>query len=201
MDDRDRRSFLKRSATALSALALTRCAPDATGTAADQADARALPGDTLRAVAEVVLPGELDADERERTVRDFEAWLAGFRPVVEQNHGYGTSEISYGPPDPAPAWAAQLEALELEARRRHDTLFPELPAASREALIRSALDDLEGPGFPSPLRAGHVALGLMARYYESSAATDLCYRARIGERSCRGLEGTSQRPEPLGSVS
>lgn len=200
MDHGDRRTFLRRSATAMSALALTRCTPGAPDSREDAGADGALSGGTLRAVADVVLPGELDAAEKERTVTGFETWLMEFRPVVEQNHGYGTSEIAYGPPHPGPAWGAQLEALELEAQRRHGSSFPELPAASRETLVRSALDDLVGPGFPSPLRAGHVALALMAHYYGSSEATDRCYGVHIGERNCRGLAAASARPEPLGGV-
>lgn len=200
MDDGDRRSFLKRSATAMSALVLTRCAPGAADSEGDPSGNAELPGGTLRAVGDVVLPGELGSAGKERVVSGFETWLAGFRPVVEQNHGYGTSRISYGPPHPGPAWAAQLEALDLEAQHRHGSSFADLPAASREALVRNALEDLDGSGLPSPLRAGHVALALMARYYDSAEATDRCYGVQIGERTCRGLGAVSERPRPLEEV-
>ena len=205
MSDSDRRSFLKRSVTAVSAMAVTGCAPGSEpGTrdleGSDASTSTALPPTTLDAVGEVVLPAELPAQERQQVVSGFRAWLADFRPVVEQNHGYGTSEIDYGPPDPAPAYRAQLLALDLEAERRHQSDFASLPAEAREALLRRSLDGVAGDGMPDPLTAEHVALALMARYYDSSAALDRCYGVGIARYSCRGLSGLTDRPSPLESL-
>ena len=48
-------------------------------------------------------------------------------PVAELDHYYlWTDEIGYGPADPAPLWTSQLEALELEAEKRHGASFAEL---------------------------------------------------------------------------
>ena len=44
---------------------------------------------------------------------------------------------------------------------------------------------------------GHVATDLMAFYFNSIDANDLAYRARIGRDTCRGLEGSENRPAPL----
>ena len=127
---RDRRTFLKQSAAALSAATLAGCGPPDEGPGAG--DARpALEPATLRGVADVVLPSELGDEGREAAVRAFEGWLAELEPVAELNHGYGTAEIAYGPPDPAPAWMAQLAALDLEAQKRHDVAFASLPSEAR----------------------------------------------------------------------
>ena len=205
MSDSDRRSFLKRSVTAVSALAVTGCAPGSEpGSEAvegsDASTSAALPPTTLEAVGEVVLPPELPPEERQQVVAGFRDWLAGFRPVVEQNHGYGTSEIDYGPPDPAPAYRAQLLALDLEAQRRHGSDFAALAPEPREALLRRSLEGVAGTGMPNPLTAEHVALALMARYYDSAAALDRCYGVGIARYACRGLSGMTDRPAPLEGV-
>lgn len=192
----DRRAFLRSSAAALSAAALGGAVPARAAGARDGPSADIDPG-LLRAVAEVTLPSELGAEGREEAVARFEAWLEAFEPASELNHGYGTSEIRYGPPDPAPRWAAQLRALDLEARRRHGTVFPELDPDRRRGLLERQIDD-EGPGFPTPARARHVAVGLLAWWLETPGATDRCYGARIARETCRGIRGAPERPAPLG---
>jgi hypothetical protein len=186
----DRRTFLKASATALSGAAVGGCAgPGATEATLDAT--------LLRALGGAVLPvGELGEEGVERVVSDFEAWVAGYDPVPELDHGYGTSEIRYGPGDPAPAWAAQLEALDLEARKRHGPGFAELDAESRRDLVRRQLAGADvGPG--NPIAATHVAVGLLGRFYESTEATDLCYGRTIGRLTCRGTAGAPEEPRLL----
>ncbi|MXW56927.1 MAG: twin-arginine translocation signal domain-containing protein, partial [Gemmatimonadales bacterium] len=73
-----RRTFLKQSAATVAAVSLTGCAPEAAG-----ATPVPLPAETLRAVADAVLPGELDEDGRERAVRAFERWSEALEPVAE----------------------------------------------------------------------------------------------------------------------
>lgn len=196
----DRRTFIKRSGAAVG-VALTGGVAAGDQAGADDGGGRtgrapALDPTVLRAVADVVLPAELSAVEREEAVADFEDWAAGYEPVAEMNHGYGTSEIRYGPPDPVPGWTAQLEALDLEARRRTGTAFADLDAtAKRELLERQDLD--RGTGLPNPLRADHVAVALMAHWFGSPRATDLCYRRRIGVQLCRGIDNAPEEPEAI----
>lgn len=192
MSDHDRRSFLKTGVAALSAAALGGCAPDQ-----DDAPTRpTLDPELLRAVGARVLPGELGEEGVERAVAEFESWLEGFEPAAEQNHGYGTSEIRYGPSDPAYRWAAQLEALEAEARSRHGAGYAELPLPRQEEILRRRLEPA-GQRIPSPARARHVAVGLLARWVQTPEARDRCYGARIRALGCRGLSGTGERPQPL----
>ncbi len=188
----NRRTFLKQSAVAASALAAG-CAPDGERAA----EARALPTETLRAVGETVLPSELGPDGFGRVVSSFERWLGEYAPVAEQIHGYGSQEIRYGPPHPGPRWTAQLDALELEAHARHQGAFGALDLAMRRDLIERALDP-PSPGAlasqPGALEAEHVVVGLLAYFYGSPEATNLCYQRRIDASSCRPLETSGDEP-------
>ena len=202
MTDTDRRDFLKKSAAAAAALGISgteAAATQATNEAANQATAP--PAETLRAIGAAVLPaGDLGPDGTERVVTDFEAWIEGFEPVAEMPHGYlnrGLSNIRYGPPHPGPRWAAQVEALELEAGKRHSSAFAELSIDEQRALIQGQLGRDELGRLPSPGQARHVAVGLMAFFYAGSEATDLCYRASIGRFKCRGLGTLGREPRPL----
>jgi hypothetical protein len=193
----DRRSFLRSATAALPVVALPAC----TGEGADASrtsSPRTLDPALLRAVAEVTLPPELGAPARELAVSDFERWLAEYTPVAERDHGYGTGELSYTGPDPAPGWKAQLEALDLEARQRFARGLPEIEPAMRDRMVRTALRRERGP-VPSPAEAQHVVLGLLGWWLASAQATDLCYRARIGKETCRPLEQTGDEPPPLGN--
>lgn len=191
--ENSRRTFLKQSASLFSALAAARCAPDRPARPVDAA----LDTAQLEALADAVLPvSQLGADGVRRVAAAFLSWLKRFEPVTEQPHGYGSAEVRYGPPDPAPRWAAQLEALDLEAERRHGQSFAALPVTARRDLIAAQLG--RDGDLPRPARAEHIAVGLLAYFYGTSEATDLCYRARIGRETCRGLEVLPEEPAPLG---
>lgn len=201
MTDTDRRDFIKKSAAAAAALGIS-----GTKAAASQAPIRpgeTPPAETLRAVAAAVLPtSDLEPDDIDQIVTDFEAWIDDFEPVAEMPHGYlnrGLANIRYGPPHPGPRWAAQVEALELEAAKRYQSAFAELSIEERRALIQGQLGPDELGRLPSPGQARHVAVGLMAYFYASSEATDLCYRASIGRFKCRGLATLGRQPQPLPS--
>lgn len=194
MTDTDRRDFLKKSAAAAAALGIS-------GTEAAASQANVPPAETLRAIGTAVLPvADLGSDGTDRVVTDFEAWIDGFEPVAEMPHGYlnrGLANIRYGPPHPGPRWVAQIEALELEADKRHQSMFAELSIEDRRALIQGQLRRDELGRLPSPGQARHVAVGLMAFFYAGSEATDLCYRASIGRFKCRGLGTLGREPRPL----
>jgi hypothetical protein len=145
-----------------------------------------------------VLPTELEAQGIARAVSEFERWMTGYQPGAETNHGYGTGKIELLPADPRPAWNAQLDALDAEARRNGGQSFAALSRERRQSLVRAALAGERGESFPNPLVARHVALALLAHFYDSAAATDLCYDAAIGRQQCRPLSAQREQPVALG---
>jgi hypothetical protein len=151
----------------------------------------------LRTLAAAILPGELGPRRLERTVLEFERWLAGYREGAELLHGYGTGELRTAGPSPALRWSTQLRALATAARKRYGRPFEQLTIAERQALVREALQGLRLTGFLQFDRAPHIAAGLLGFFYASPDATDLCYRARIGGNTCRPLGESSRKPLPL----
>ncbi|MDE2881104.1 MAG: twin-arginine translocation signal domain-containing protein [Acidobacteriota bacterium] len=199
-DRSSRRKFLKTSGAVVAAVA----AP--TGAAAKTAQESqlnlSLDLPLLRAFAEAVLPAEIGADGVRDALRDFVTWMNGFEPVAEQPHPYLSSvEVQYGPPHPAPRWASQLQALDLLATRRHGSGLADLPVEKRRELIAADLErhDAEGD-LPPPATAGHVAVGLLARFYSRPRTADLAYGARINARACRDLASGAAMPPPLAST-
>lgn len=193
---RNRRSFLKSTGAVISAAAIGACAPDTVSRGVAATSFSTLDGVVLAALGEVVFPSELSEAGQEGAVRDFQQWANGYEAVPELNHGYGTAEIRYGPPDPVPAWSAQLRALELEATKRHGSSFAMLDAAARNALVRRHIGD-ESNGMPPPLQARHVAVALLSHWLSTPAATDRCYGVRVTPLTCRGLDGVSDEPQEL----
>ena len=96
-----------------------------------------------------------------------------------------------------PRWRSQLAALDADARRNGPS-FSALPRDRRQALVRGLLQNERGDALPNPLLARHVALALLAHFYDSPAATDLCYDAQIGRQQCRPLAAQQQQPVALG---
>ncbi len=205
-----RRSFLKQSVATVAAVSATGCAPDGDSTrgADDPGAAQTVgPGGepaprlahTLRAVAEAVLPAELGADGRERAVTAFERWSDGLEPVAELAHPYLVPETRYSGPDPRPGWTAQLQGLEKECHARHRTPLADLDVAGRRKLLARGVGQA-GPGLGAPANANHIAVALMAHFFASPAATDLCYRRTIARQQCRGLDGAAAEPAALGAA-
>jgi len=207
MSDQDRRTFLKRAAGAVpgaavaGSLGLTACGPEerAGGTEDAGRPVTALPTGPLRAVAAVVLPvGALGEEGAADAVRGFLAWVDGFEPAAELDHAYLTGALRYGLAHPGPRWSAQLEAMDLEASRRSGVAFAALPEEERRDTIARALGRAGSEALPGDAaQADHVALGLLAWFYGTSRATDLCYEARVGRHACRGIESLPDEPAPL----
>ncbi len=151
----------------------------------------------LRVLAGAVLPSELGPQGVERVVAGFERWLAGYREGAELLHGYGTGEIRTAGPSPALRWSSQLERLRAAARSSFHRSFPELTPAQRQGLVREALLGQRLGGLPQLDRAPHLAVGLLAFFYQSPEAADLCYGVAIGRNSCRPLALSREAPLPL----
>lgn len=153
---------------------------------------------TLDALAEVVLPaGALGNAGTARAAKEFRDWEAGYREGAELNHGYGTSRLRSTGPTPLTRWARQLDDLDAAARNAHQKAFAALSVAQRESLVRAALQGQRVDRMPSVVDAPHVALALLAHFYESPLATDLCYEAHIGKQTCRPLAAQARKPLPM----
>lgn len=150
----------------------------------------------LSALGAAVLPAEL-GPATARAIADFQRWMDGYQPGAEANHGYGTGTIQRLPADPRPRWRAQLAALDEVARQRYGASFASLSRDDRQAIVRAALTDVRGDSLPTPFTAQHVALALLAHFYDSPAATDLCYQANIARQQCRPLRSAPRQPVPL----
>ena len=157
----------------------------------------ALDGAMLRATAEVVLPGEIGNDGISRISRAFTQWIGAFRPGVELVHPYGSAQLRQTGESPVPRWRGQLAALDRTARERHRRSFTALTRDQRRELVVAALADERTDRMPNPLTANHVALALVAWYYQTPEANDLCYKASIGRNQCRPLVNAPRQPLPL----
>lgn len=157
----------------------------------------ALDGAMVRSLAEVVLPAELGNDGFARVSRNFAAWAAGYRPGVELVHPYGSSQLRVTGASPVPRWRSQLTALDSDARARHQRRFSALTREQRRELITSAIESERANRLPDPLQANHVSMALLAWYFATPEAADLCYNARIGRNQCRPLVNAPRQPLPL----
>ncbi len=151
----------------------------------------------LDAVGAAVLPAEIGAKAQELAVSAFVTFVDGYDPVAEEMHGYGYADVRYLPADPAPAWRAQLAALDLLARRSRRTSFAELPIESRREMLASAVKGAPADRLPSPIEAPHVALALLAHWASSSEAQDLALGVKVQAGNCRVLGDANARPLPI----
>jgi hypothetical protein len=152
---------------------------------------------TLRALGAAILPSELGEAGIAAAVTAFDRWTTGYREGAELVHGYGTSTLERTGPTPATRWTAQLDALDAAARRAHARPFASLTVAQRRSLVQADLGAVKADRLPPIARAPHVALGLLAHFYGSAEATDLCYEARIMRQHCRPLAASTRAPLPL----
>lgn len=152
---------------------------------------------SLDALAECVLPAELGADGIRDAATRFVTWIDGYEPVAEEMHGYGYADIRYLPADPAPAWRAQLQALDTLARKTTRTAFAQLPIDRRRDVLAAALRGETGERLPSPLGARHVALALLAHWSASPDAWNRALGVQVTPLSCRTLDGATRKPLPV----
>jgi hypothetical protein len=145
--------------------------------------------DSLRALAAVVLPAELGSAGISRTSDAFVSWVRGYRAGAEMDHGYGVTRLRSKAGSPAGAYLRHLETLRV--------LLLTGDADSKRQAVTAALEEAKITDLPRTPDGRHIASDLMAFYFRSSDANDLCYRAAIGRDLCRGLEGSEQTPAPL----
>jgi hypothetical protein len=191
-----RRQALKTLATAAAALPLMR----AELSALDLATAQELQPDqivVLKDVAPTVLPSAIGAKGHDEAVANFLRWIREYKEGVALSHGYGEPRLVKSGPSPRPAYVDQLAALQQAARARGGR-FGALPLDIRRELLDAAFTAAAVRNLPGRPDGKHVVADLMAHYFRSSAANDLCYNARIGRNTYRAIRVTTVRPAPLG---
>lgn len=149
----------------------------------------------IRAVADVVLPSEIGAERRVRVVTAFLQWLRDYRAGADMDHGYGFTRVRRTPPSPAAKYPAQLAWLDERAGTQG---FANLSIEARRVILEEAIARAKIERLPGRPDGGHIATDVMAFYFNSVEANDLAYRASIGRDTCRSLQGSENRPEPIG---
>jgi hypothetical protein len=149
----------------------------------------------LRALAGAVLPTSLGEEGIDRIATAFQTWLERYEPNAERNHGYGTGEIERNPADPTPRWTRQLQALNGKALETYGEAFPDISRANRQRVVALDLEGIER--LSDPVFADHVAVALLAFFYDSPQAANLCYGAAINPQTCRPLAESPNPPVPL----
>lgn len=150
-----------------------------------------------RALASAILPAELGAAGAQRAADAFVAWARGYRTGAELSHGYGNARIRNAGTDPSIVWAQQLQFLDADARRAHGRSFAAVSVDERRTIVRTQLERDRVTNFGNVASASHVTLALLAHFYASPEATDLCYEAHIGKNACRPLSASPSQPVPL----
>lgn len=156
---------------------------------------------TLDALAEAVLPQSLGRAGISAELKAFREWGVSYREGAEVLHGYGTSRLRSLGPTPLTKWTAQLDDLDARAQSKFQRAFRDLSVSDRADLVRTVLQGQRIDRMPSIADASHVSLALLAHFYDSSAANDLCYEAKIGKATCRPLSASTRKPLPLLKVS
>lgn len=198
MPPNSRRTFLKTAGALASGVAATTVACGPTGERATDTRPRGFNRTLLDPLAEVVLPSELGESGRRQATDAFIRWVDEYEPVAQEMLGYGYSDIRYLPPDPAPAWRAQLEALDVLARKMRKQPFAQLPPGDRSAVVTAALGATRGDRLPAPLDAGHVAIALLAHWAASPGAWNMALGAEVSPGACRPLAAATSAPRPIG---
>jgi len=150
----------------------------------------------LRDVAATVLPSAIGAKGQDQAVDNFLIWIRDYQEGVPLSHGYGEPRLVRSGPSPAPGYAKQIAALQQAARDRGGR-FGILPLETRRAIVDEAFKAADVRNLPGRPDGKHVIADLMAHYFRSSDANDLCYNARIGRHTNRAIQVTTVRPRPL----
>ena len=196
-----RRAFLKAAgviATGVAASTLG-CPSTADRNAAANRD-EPLDRALLLALADVALPDELGAPGKQSAVDAFVAWVKGYEPVAEEMHGYGYADVRYLPADPAPAWQAQLRALDTLAQKTKRSGFVQLNVTPRRDVLAIALNGERGDRLPAPLSARHIAVALVAHWASTPAAWNMALGVDVSPGACRPLDAATRKPLPIANA-
>ena len=194
-----RREAIKTLITSAAAVPLMRVELRADLSAIALAAADELPADQvaiLRDVAATVLPSSIGGKGHNDAVDSFLRWIREYKEGVALSHGYGEPRLVKSGPSPAANYGKQLMALQQAAQSRGGR-FGALPAGTRRELLETAFKAADVRNLPGRPDGKHVIADLMANYFRSSEANDLCYNARIGRNTYRAIRVTTVRPAPL----
>lgn len=194
MTDIDRRQFVNLTASGAATAALS--AKLRAKTPFDRPLSRP---EILRAMADAILPAELGPEGITAAVEQFEQWLENYHPGAELNHGYGTGDLEYLPPSPAPVWDTQLGMLDRWARQRFQMPFVDLGIPERRRIVSGAVGPNTPAGLPRPYNAPHVAIALLSFFLATPSASNLCYGRAIHKQACRPLSRTGEIPPATGT--
>lgn len=150
----------------------------------------------LHDVAATVLPATIGPKGQDDAVRAFLTWLREYREGVALAHGYGDPRLVKSGPSPEATYSKQLTALQQAAQAR-GARFGALPMAVRRELLEAAFTTADVRNLPGRPDGKHVVADLMAHYFRSSGANDLCYNARIGRNTYRAIRVTTVKPVTL----
>ena len=184
-----RRHALRTLATAAALLPLSRIELRADELPADQVF-------VLRDVAATVLPSSIGATGHNDAIDNFLRWIREYKEGAALSHGYGEPRLVKSGPSPAPGYSKQIIALQQAAQTRGGR-FGALPIEVRRELLDAAFKAADVRNLPGRPDGKHVVADLMAHYFRSSGANDLCYNARIGRNTYRAIRVTTVRPQPL----
>jgi hypothetical protein len=150
----------------------------------------------LHEIAPTVLPASIGAAKLRTEVEKFVIWTRGYREGVALSHGYGHPRLQKSGASPVPAYLAQLSSLEADARARGGR-WSALDLETRRALVDAAFVKAGVRNLPPRPLGHHVVADLMAHYFRSSEANDLCYHAAINREVCRPIQITTRKPGAL----
>ena len=151
---------------------------------------------TLHEIAATVLPASLGAAQIADAANKFVAWTRGYREGVPLEHGYGHPRLRRSAASPVPLYIAQLAALDAAARAK-GARWSALDLETRRGLLDASLANANVRTLPPRPLGQHVVADLMALYFRSSEANDVCYRAAINREVCRPIAITTRKPAPL----
>ena len=151
---------------------------------------------TLSAIADVVLPSGLTADDKRLAVRAFVAWFTNYRQGADMGHGYGSSTLR-GPSGPSPIarYPAQFAALDAAAAEKGTATFAKLPLAARREVVEAFLNQPQPVNrLPAQPTGANLVADFMGSYFNSQDGWNRCYRAEINRDACRTLDDSEKPP-------
>ena len=184
-----RRRAIQTLAAAAAALPLLRVSLDADELTADQVF-------VLRDIAGTVLPSAIGRKGQDAAVEQFLTWIRDYKEGVALSHGYGEPRLVKSGPTPAPGYATKSPRCS-RPRNRAAAASARCRSNIRRELLDNAFTSRRRPQSARPSRRQARVADLMAHYFRSSGANDLCYNSRIGRNTYRAIRVTTVRPQPL----